>query len=404
MKDFVTLFMDYNDAFESPSSFWKWSAYSLIAATLRNNVYHDAGNEILFPNIYVLLLADSAAYRKGGAFPLVTELMQQLHHTKVYDGRASIQAILEKLSIDEAGKKGTPLRGGSCLLLAEELASFFVSDPQLIPLITNIYRSRKLYTYDLRGNAFSVKDLCVSMLSASNEIHLRDVYDSRAVYGGLLGRTFLVKPDERRNPNSLLNLDHSKYDKAILLNSLTDIAKLSGAITLTIKATNMYEDWYKELYNSLPGLSDPAGILGRIHTSVLKLSMVIAASNYTIEVDEIHMEAAIKSAIALKPNYETYVMSSGKSSQAQIGSIFLTALWEASSSSNGTSHGLSRKKFLMNFWNQVSAEDLDKLLMTLEQAGMIKTEHLQGIGAEYYMTSACKEIFEKKIKGTGAKP
>ena len=217
MQDFISMFMEYNSEFESPGSFWKWSGYALVSAVLRNSVYHNTGNDILYPNIYVLLLADSAAFRKGGSFPLVTELLTELHHTKIYDGRASIQALLEKLSIDMAGKKGSPIRGGSALLLAEELASFFVADPQLIPMITNIYRSRKIYTYDLRGNAFTVKDLCVSMLSASNEIHLRDVYDSRAVYGGLLGRTFLVKPDERRAPNSLLEVDASKYNTKDLL-------------------------------------------------------------------------------------------------------------------------------------------------------------------------------------------
>lgn len=398
MQDFVTLFMEYNRDFESPSSFWRWSAYSLISSTLRNNVYHNAVNEILYPNIYVLLLADSAAFRKGGSFPLVTELVTEIHHTKLYDGRASIQAILEKLSIDTAGKKGLPLKGGSCLLLAEELASFFVSDPQLIPLITNIYRSRKHYTYDLRGNAFSVKDLCVSMLSASNEIHLHDVYDSRAVYGGLLGRTFLVKPDERRPPNSLLEINPILYDKKVLVDSLLEITKLTGQVKFLPDAIKVYNEWYKELYNSLAKLPDPAGILGRIHTSVLKLAMIIAASHYTTTIHPIMMEEAIQHSILLKPNYETYVMSSGKSSQAQIGSIFLSALWEATSL-NGNK--LSRKTFLMNHWNQVSAVDLDLLIGTLEQAGMIKTDY-SGNEMAYIMTPVCKEIFEKKVASKNA--
>lgn len=397
MKSFVELFIDYNSDFESPLSFWKWSAYALVSATLRNNVYHNAGNENLYPNIYVLLLADSAAYRKGGSFQLITELLNTVHNTKLYDGRASIQAILEKLSIDMAGKKGSPIRGGSCLLLAEELAAFFVADPQLIPLITNIYRSRALYTYDLRGNAFTVKDLCISMLAASNEIHLRDVYDSRAVYGGLLGRTFLVKPDERRPGNSLLRLDITKYDKTDLLKALIDISLLKGEITFTQKAIEIYEAWYKELYDSLPKLADPAGILGRIHTSVLKLAMVIAASNYTTCINETHMEEAIKNAIALKPNYETYVMSTGKSTQAQIGSIFLTALWEVTNSKTGKSK-LSRKTFLMNFWNQVSAEDFDKLLNTLEQAGMILIDYSSPKEPHYVMSKKCIEMFTKKAQ------
>lgn len=388
------MFIDYNKAFESPTSFWRWSAYSLVASTLRMNVYHFQGNETIYPNIYVLLLADSAAFRKGGAYPLITELIQELNHTKLYAGRASIQAILEKLSFDTPGKKGVPLRGGSALILAEELASFFVSDPQLIPLLTDMYRSRKVFTYDLRGNAFTIKDLCVSMLAASNEVHLRDVYNSRAVYGGLLGRTFLIKPDERRCENSLLSVDITKYDPKILIESLNEIKKLSGRVIFTGEAARMYNSWYKELYASLAKQTDPAGILGRIHTGVIKLSMIIAASRYKIEIDDIDMEMAINSSIALKPNYDTYVMSAGRSSQAQIGSIFLQALWDATSTNGAT---LSRKTFLMNNWSQVSAEDFDKLLHTLEQADMVRT-HKVSDGLGYQMTAKCRKIFEKDTK------
>ncbi len=394
MQDFVSMFVEFNKDFESPSSFWRWAAYSLVASTLRDNVFHNAGNEIIYPNIYVLLLADSAAYRKGGPFPIIIDLANDLHHTKVYDGRASIQAILEKLSQDIGGKKGLPIRGGSCLLLAEELASFFVSDPQLIPLITNVYRSRKLFTYDLRGNAFTIKDLCVTMFSASNEIHLRDVYDSKAVYGGLLGRTFLVKPDERRPPNDLLEVDITKYDRKKLSEALEEIKKLKGQVRFTPFAIKMYKEWYKELYMSLAKISDTAGILGRIHTSVLKLSIVIAASNYTNEVNELHMDTAINEAINLKPNYEGYVMGSGKSTQASVGALFLTALYDATRN-NGNK--LSRKHFLMNHWNQISADELDKLTATLEQAGMI-TIDTTGNESGWQMTKKCREKMEKKEK------
>jgi hypothetical protein len=402
VKDFVTLFLEYNSAFESPNSFWLWSAYALIASTLRNNVYYNTGNDILYPNIYVLLLADSAIFRKGGSFPIVTELSNEIHHTKIYDGRASIQAILEKLSQDVGGKKGIPIRGGSCLLLAEELAAFFVADAQLIPLITNMYRSRKVFTYDLRGVGFTVKDLCVTMLAASNEIHLRDVYDEKAVYGGLLGRTFLVKPDERRNPNSLIGLDLSKYDTKELVESLHKIKQLVGTVTFTPAAKKVYETWYHELYKSLEHLPDPAGIAGRIHTSVLKLSIVVGASNYTLEIDAPHMEIAISHAVNLKPNYDSYVMASGKSSQATIGAIFLTALWNATGVNGNGNSKLSRKNFLMNFWNQVSADDLDKLIMTLTQAGMI-LEDYSGNELGYQLTTKAKEMFEKK-KPVGGKP
>lgn len=397
------MFVDWNAEFESPGSFWKWSAYALVASTLRSNVYYNTGSEILCPNIYVLLLADSAAFRKGGPFPLVTELVTEIRQTKLYDGRASIQAVLEKLSIDIGGKGGIPIRGGSCLILAEELAAFFVSDPQLVTLITNIYRSRKVFSYDLRGNAFTIKDLCVTMLAASNETNLRDVYNAQASYGGLLGRTFLIKPDKRRPANSLLDIDLTKYDKKPLLATLRDIAKLKGNVTFTQKAKDHYNTWYDDLYENLPNYSDPAGVRGRMHTSALKLSMIIAAAHGVTEVNAHHMEVAIEETIALLPNYETYIIGTGSSPQASAGSIFLQELWAASQ--NGHNGKLLRRQFLMEYWNQISVEDLDKLLVTLTQAGMIQEEHSNNeLG--YVATKKCLEIFSKNASANkkGATP
>jgi len=56
INDFITLTSEY----ESPTSFWRWSAYAVVAATLRNNVHIQAGLRRIYPNIYVVLLADSA--------------------------------------------------------------------------------------------------------------------------------------------------------------------------------------------------------------------------------------------------------------------------------------------------------------------------------------------------------
>jgi hypothetical protein len=391
-NDFISLFIDYNKEFESPESFWKWSAYSLVASTLRMNVYHNAGNDLLYPNIYVLLLADSAAYRKGGPFPLVTDLATELHHTKIYDGRASIQAVLEKLSQDIGGKGGRPIRGGCCLILAEELAAFFVGDTQLVPLITNIYRSRKIFNYDLRGNAFTIKDLCVSMLSASNETNLRDVYNAQAAYGGLLGRTFLVKPSARRPGNSLLRVDVTKYDKKPLSEALKDISNLKGAVTFTDEAVDVYERWYKKLYDDLPKLNDPAGVMGRMHTGVVKLSMIIAASNYSTEITKAHMELAIEEVIALRPNYESYVVGTGASPYAKIASLLVQALYVANQ--NGHGGRLPRSTFLMNNWNQITTEDFNKTVVDLTQAGMLTEVHHNNELC-YVATQRCLDIFQK---------
>ena len=56
VEDYVSFFKDY----ESPTSFWKWSAYAAIAAVLRDSIFLQQGDLVTYPNIFVLLLAQSA--------------------------------------------------------------------------------------------------------------------------------------------------------------------------------------------------------------------------------------------------------------------------------------------------------------------------------------------------------
>src|SRR5665213_1423119 len=102
MNDFITSFLKHTEEYESPGSFWRWGAYATIAAVLRDSVYYDHGLRKTYANIYVVLLADSAEYRKSGPFQPITDLLNSdgLRNTKVIRGRSSIQAVLDDLSQD----------------------------------------------------------------------------------------------------------------------------------------------------------------------------------------------------------------------------------------------------------------------------------------------------------------
>ena len=380
--NFVSQFVEFTKEYESPNSFWRWAAYATVAATLRNNVYFEHGLRRTYPNIFVVLLADSAEYRKSGPFNPVIKLLKDMRVTKIVAGRTSIQAILDALA-ENTGS----LKGGSALLCAEELASFFVSDPALVPLLTDMYDFREDFVYKLRSGETRIKDLCITMLAASNEQFLKEVYTNAAVYGGLLGRTIMVKPDETRAPNSLLRIDATKYDHKPLIDSLNKVRLLNGAVTITPDAEILYDAWYKPLYNSYKKIPDRTGITQRMHTTVLKLAIVIAAAHYTTEINEQYMKEAIEEITKLKTNYAVYAMSSGKSEMADKGALLLNSLWESKDKK------ITREEFLRNQWHMVSAEDLDKLITTLTGAKLIE---LSQDGKIFSMTEKCMNIFNKK--------
>ncbi len=274
---FVSDFINHTKDYESPSSFWKWSSYTAIAAVLRDNVWRQFGDSRIFPNIYTLTVADSAVHRKGAPVKLCEELVKRVKNTKVISGRSSIQGILDELSRGETDKiTGKILAGGSALFCAGELSAGIVSDPEAIKILTDIYDFKDEYTSRLRGSGiFRIKNVCFSLMAASNEELLRDVYDAKALFGGLLGRTFLVKSNEFRKANSLFTISDTTSEITKLVESLKEISELRGQFTFTTAAEEFYDSWYKPFRKSYEKKSDKSGIMGRIHTSVLKIAMII---------------------------------------------------------------------------------------------------------------------------------
>lgn len=389
---FISDYLEHTKEYESPRSFWKWSAYCAIAAVLRDNVYKRLGDSFVYPNFYVLLLATSAEHRKGKPVILCESLVTKVHNTKIISGRSSIQAILDELARSEMNATtGQTLKGGSAFFSVPELSAGIVNDPEAVKILTDIYDFRENYASRLRGTGtFHIKNVCFTMMAASNEELLKDVYDTKALFGGLIGRTFLVKPDEFRPGNSLFEIQDKSDSYVKLLEQLERIANIFGEFILEKDAIDTYNKWYHPFRESYRNRSDKSGVSGRIHTSIFKLAMILCVNEtIDIHIHKRHIDEAITECMLLIPNYQSYVMGGGKSALAEVSTIVITAIYEA------PNHTISRKDLLQRNWSSFDAETLDKISLTLSQAEMIKEVMTQD-GLEYKMTEKCIEVLFKK--------
>ncbi len=387
--NFVDLLLHHTRHYESPSSFWRWSAYTAIGAVLRDNCYRRLGENKIHPNVYTLILADSAVQRKGAPIKLCEKLVKRAESTKIISGRASIQGILDELSRGETDKKtGKLLAGGSALFCAEELSAGIVNDPEAVKILTDIYDFKDEYTSRLRGSGvFRIKNICFSMMAGSNEELLRGVYGSEAVNGGLLGRTFVIRSNEFRPGNSLFSVNDTSASIDCLVEMLGRMVALKGEFEFTPEAQAAYDNWYLPFRKSYEHKSDRSGISGRIHTSILKLSMILAV-NHTCEliVREEHILEAIREGMALLPNYQAFIMSSGKSTISEVAALLIEDIW----SSKGKK--LTKSDFLARYIHIFDSELCDKCITTLSQADLIKMT-LDGEREAYQITAKCQEKF-----------
>ena len=367
--DFINSLLRHTKHYESPTSFWKWAAFTTVGTILRDNCYRRFGDFKIYPNLYTLLIADSAVHRKANPIKICESLVTTVNNTKVISGRTSIQAILDELSRSETNPKTGALRkGGSALFSAGELAAGIVGDDAAISVLTDIYDFKDEYVSRLRGmGIFRIKNVCFSMMVASNETLLMGLYDHQAINGGLIGRTFVVKPDEFRKGNSLWDVQDNSLSYNALVSQLREISRLEGQFDFDPFAQVAYDEWYYPFRESYSKKPDKSGILGRIHTSIIKLSMILAV-NYTRElyIRKEHIEEAIEEGLSLLPNYQSFIMATGKSTIAETGRVIISELWEAEG------HVMSRKNILKKHWLKLDTEILDKTLATLVPGGVLE--------------------------------
>lgn len=396
-QTFIDHYLDHTRFYESPTSFWYWSAVTIIGAALRDRCWRRFGDQKLYPNVYTLIIADSAVHRKGHPIALAERLLNAIRPTKIISGRASIQGILDELGRSETDKEtGKMLQGGGAIFCAPELSAGVVNDPEAIKILTDIYDFRQEYTSRLRGSGiFRIKNICFSMLAASNEELLRDLYDSRALYGGLLGRTFLVKSSEFRPANSLFNIRDTQGSFDQLTKKLNSMIQLAGEFEFTDAAQQCYEDWYAPFRESYKTRTDKSGVAGRIHTSVIKLAMILCVNSnggQELIVNECHIQEAIDRCLGLMPNYQSFVMSAGKATESQCAGSLIEDIWLSKTNS------ISKKEFIARHFHEYDHEIIDKTIAKLDAAGCLQTTYVSN-ETYYDLTAKCVQIFnlgEKK--------
>jgi hypothetical protein len=301
---------------------------------------------------------------------------------KTISGRASVQAIIDELGRAETDANGKVIKSSAATFYATELSAGIVSDPDGLKILTDIYDYKPNYKYRLRtGPTVTLDRVVFSVIAASNQDMLQGLFDQTVIRGGFLARTLLITPNEFRQSNSLMRVDHDalKVSKENVLAHIKKITQLHGEFKLEEAAIVEYENWYNPFRQSYSQKKEISGIVGRIHTHVLKISMILAANDLSQCILKRHIEQAIEECLGLVPNYNLFTMNNAKTEIGNIGGTIITDLLTAD---NNT---LSRKIIIRTHWQNFDIELMDKAVVALEEAGILK-QHMLKDGVYYQLT------------------
>jgi hypothetical protein len=380
---------------ESPESFWFWAGVTAISAVLKDSVWLDRQIFNTYPNIYVMLHADSGL-KKGPPVSAARQLVRQVNNTRIIGGRSSIQGILKEMGSAQTQKGGTILTKSVAFICSSELSSSIVEDKVATKILTDLYdRSYNIGEWKslLKMESFELKDPTVTMLTATNEAMAEDFFTKAAIQGGYFARTFIIYEKEGKVDNSLIYPLKQKPDYIAAAEYLKVLAKLQGPFhplasmeqsdeyrfkkvkngrEIWFNPTGIiYDDWYDEFKKIIRQAEnkDETGTMNRFGDSVLKIAMLLAlAEKPELYISEDAMGTAITQCEKLLGNVrKTTLGKHGISDTAQLKVMLINELLSRQDCR------CPRPTLMKKFWAHYSSvEEFDGVISSFQGAGLIE--------------------------------
>ena len=386
---------------ESPRNFWYWSALAAVSAVVKDNVWLNRGGHYkLFPNIYVMLHADSGL-KKGPPVAFAKNIVKRVNNTRIISGRSSIQGILKELGTAQTIPGGRVNAKSVAFIVASEFSSSLVSDPAAMTILTDLYDrhwNEGEYKSLLKMESFQLKDPCITLLVATNQAHFEDFVADKDVHGGFVGRTFVIAESEVQTLNPLIK----KLDNPPDINELAEYPKKLMNITGQFNelegtaAGELYEDWYYKFYRTIyeQKIKDETGTIARFGDSVLKIAMLLSLSEGTdLVITEEHIDEAIKVGERLIGNIRRTTMTKKRTDdQALVKASIIKELLSRES------HAITRTLLLSKQIMGINAKELDEIMLSFSEAGIIETKSINN-QIIFEMTEDKVEEYRRHFEG-----
>jgi len=135
-------YLDFTKGMESPEIFHFWVGISLIATALGRNVFLDRGYFKLYPNMFIVLLAESEECAKSTAIKIGVNMVLRDDEMEscpmIFAQKATPQALVETL-VDETGVPDADRvihKNAEVYVAASELAVFLGKKEKNSELLT----------------------------------------------------------------------------------------------------------------------------------------------------------------------------------------------------------------------------------------------------------------------------
>lgn len=378
---------------ESPERYFWWSAVATISAITRRKILLERWTYKLYPNVYVILVGPSGL-RKSIPIGLAQKLAEKIDCTRVFSGRASIQAIIRELGRAYTFENKLVLTDAHGFLISGELDNMLIEDEHAPNLLLDLYDT---FTKDKWKNILkttstdNLKNVYLTLLGGSNETNLSLALPKSATHGGLVARTSIILEEKKRRLNSLVYKPEVVPEINDLAKRLFEISKLAGEFKFDNGVAEYYDKWYNS-FMTLESL-DKTGTLDRLPDTVLKVAMCISlATKDELVFTRFDIEEAIHRCLECTVGMRKVFLGSGEHSLAKPSAHILRVLLRRET------HEISRTLLLRELHGLADAIDLDRIIDTYAQSGVIEVIKKGMEDAIYKMSDEMVGQFNRILK------
>lgn len=392
LTNWLDSYLEYTENSESPISYHTWAGLSVVAGALQRRVYLKWGlGQVIYPNLYIVLIGPSGRTRKGVALGIAKDFLKQVPGvTVVPESSSGRQAMI--LAMKRAAKNFQDPTDGiikfhcSVTAFSEELSVFLgQGDIAYLSNLTDWYDSKDDWEYETVGRGKdSLQGLCLNLCGGTAPDWIQSMIPQEALGGGFTSRVIFIVEEKKRKLVPEYTLDDAAVELGQkLTRDLERIAQLTGEVRFEDDAKELYKSWYvtetEKLDNGNPAVADRrfAGYCERRATHLRKLMLVCSAcrgDDLLINTADFHKAHALIKAAEV--NMGKTFGGLGKARASDETEVVMNFIKDMSMT--------TRKVIMGRFFRDIDPLTFAQIEQTLLQMGVIKMQIAPGGGDRIY--------------------
>lgn len=378
LPDFLTSYTKYTTGTESAKVFHTWVGISIISAALRKKVKLNLGRLNVYPNMYIVLVAEPGKARKSVSISYGTPILKSIEDIKVSADAITREALIQDLetcAVDSPMPDGTMFKHSSLAIISTEFESFLgqkTENAKMLILLTDLFDCAQApWEYRTKGKGTNIiPSVYLSILGATTPESLSITLPSQAIGGGLTSRIMFIWADkkEAKVPIPIITPEIIEL-KSKLQQDLFLISQIAGNYILTKNAATFWIDWYLN-YEDLDInriCTDPSfnSWYSRKPMAILKVAMIYAASESNhLSLHTHHIQKAITTVTSIETGMGNAFRSVGRST--------ITAEIDTVISIIRVNKTISEKNLMKIVWRDLDSQKFTNVIQTIISTGRVK--------------------------------